>query len=1518
MRQPLLLVAGLLACFALARALPGLFPRDQVTTYKYYADVKAGNIEPVPYASQFVIGGVMHVTPHLSDPSLKNAFHITLNVTHGVRNGEIQHFEKITDHMLPVPDVAEVINDPFIVIFDDDGKVKGLMVHEQEAGWSRNMKQSIASMLQLDLSSMHLEMPIKSHGFLTRENSIYGQCAVAYDVHRTLDLEEGHFTVTKMMNPLNCKKFDQHTFNSKESTESCLIDDEDAMSAASRRVFHIKHTGKDLLIKTLVAHGVLNYFPWKAQTEAHYILANQSMELMSLVPFENNLVPKLNVTGMVLLNDIEFKRSHHGYALRAGLDLTHGRHVVNLDDVATQLMKMLGEAVDYMTENNLDMTSPEIKHGQTINRILNTISYMDLASLEHVFNNIAADSSTKEDKVRTVFLHMIVHAGTDATCLLTRNLIRKHKVTPQMAIFMLSKLPYNIRVPTETLLVEMESLITLADPGEASDKSLGIHRTGILCFATMIYQTYKHAEKYHRSMDPDLVKRYVKHYYDHVISEPTYEMKMVYLHALRNIRIGGAREVLEPIIRGDLMISERPDHLRFHAMIVNLESSDDVEYIHNLYWPILTNTKLPVELRVCAYTILIKQPPRMERLMNLYWFMVYEKNEHLYNFHYTTMKSLSNTMNPCMAPMKEMARKLLRFIRVRPVSGILTGSWTVDFENRKLGFGESFNLMMTADEHTGYPSSAVIEYKTLNHRRPVSHRTLWLRVEGVDDVIANMIWGSAMDKPFIHIEEIHNVLNMANKDMPQKKPVHVEIAVMIQDRTIYTCHFDAKELTNMQNTIRRLMSEPNDLSFAKMHTEFDELYVQHVPNDLGLPTVFHTQIPSVQIMNGKVEIGNVTESPLNVKIESSIRHWRHGYYSMEVYNPIIDTWHAIRRVSAFDTSLPIAVNIGYNKEAKNIKISLPRLPLTEYSVSGIRSHAKNYVMVIGAEEGVLERHCPMCHPAELITRGLKHKKNISLVNVDSKDTGLHFSMHQYDCERIIRPGSRFDMVSEIFSKENKNTMDNSLLLGVMTLREYYLYGLINPELGTCGYLAKLEPSIVYPTSVVDMNMRVNFEEATQKTLNLFPGVKMDLRGTLEAKTVSTNVPLCSWSINANAATTQGHVNNQLRIQMTRTIPGQKDLKICIDGHKIYSGSNVDFLDRNLTIKQETIGKLMMNMGETEDSASTMCVRDDASVIINMKGEMSSEQIEALKDASINGKCQKDIENPVYLYAESFMIPRTRDCLDEAILHSYLRKYSYTVQYKNIPEHLKSMIYWMDDVINVNLWPYATQHPAHTEAGIIKIAAEFPLGDEGMNLDVRTPMHEKRYTAVPVGDTSRWIEMLDNTRFSQDLLVRLRNNNIKFCTIYPEVLINTDGGIMPFVLPSKWTLLTGDSERHMFSVFVKRIEPLRKMGLLMSVANHTVEVIPSDTIPTVTVDGEVIDHENGLSVLEGDAHYILRVLWSQDRLIIQTKHNAFDLEWTERSVALAMSTALQGRVTGLCGHLDGTHVDRMTKVYTFEN
>lgn len=40
---------------------------------------------------------------------------------------------------------------------------------ENEPGWSRNIKKGIVSMLQLDMTNIRIQTPIKSHSFITHE-----------------------------------------------------------------------------------------------------------------------------------------------------------------------------------------------------------------------------------------------------------------------------------------------------------------------------------------------------------------------------------------------------------------------------------------------------------------------------------------------------------------------------------------------------------------------------------------------------------------------------------------------------------------------------------------------------------------------------------------------------------------------------------------------------------------------------------------------------------------------------------------------------------------------------------------------------------------------------------------------------------------------------------------------------------------------------------------------------------------------------------------------------------------------------------------------------------------------------------------------------------------------------------------------------------------------------------------------------------------------------------------------------
>jgi len=62
-------------------------------------------------------------------------------------------------------------------------------------------------------------------------------------------------------------------------------------------------------------------------------------------------------------------------------------------------------------------------------------------------------------------------------------------------------------------------------------------------------------------------------------------------------------------------------------------------------------------------------------------------------------------------------------------------------------------------------------------------------------------------------------------------------------------------------------------------------------------------------------------------------------------------------------------------------------------------------------------------------------------------------------------------------------------------------------------------------------------------MHSFNSKKINIRGTLDAKAASTNESVRSWDMNVNVDLSQGHVVNNMKLQMTRVTPGEKNLKV---------------------------------------------------------------------------------------------------------------------------------------------------------------------------------------------------------------------------------------------------------------------------------------------------------------------------------------------------------------------------------------
>lgn len=124
------------------------------------------------------------------------------------------------------------------------------------------------------------------------------------------------------------------------------------------------------------------------------------MDLHSVESVMETPLTAMNFQTVPIIRDVTFNKPMGNYALHAAEDLTHGRHIVKLDTLIPKLKKMLAEAVDYLEENHLEAKEPDWKHGQTVNRLQHTMSYMDLGSLEQVYTAIQDPKTPKEQTMK--------------------------------------------------------------------------------------------------------------------------------------------------------------------------------------------------------------------------------------------------------------------------------------------------------------------------------------------------------------------------------------------------------------------------------------------------------------------------------------------------------------------------------------------------------------------------------------------------------------------------------------------------------------------------------------------------------------------------------------------------------------------------------------------------------------------------------------------------------------------------------------------------------------------------------------------------------------------------------------------------------------------------------------------------------------------------------------------------------------------------------------------------------------
>ncbi|XP_015428511.1 PREDICTED: uncharacterized protein LOC107185358 [Dufourea novaeangliae] len=1490
MMNALIVLLGFLAA---AHAVPAYIPDGKEVEYTYTIDVKSGLMEPAEFASYFGIDCILRVRQYTNDPVLKNAYYVKLmEVKHKLFTGLAQHDNHPGVKPLRLDDVARVIESPFVIGFDENGRLKCMKWVNKEEAWSKNIKRSIASMLQLDMVNIFKETPMETHSFITPENTIHGTCQVAYNVQPMQDSNK--MVVTKIHDPMNCTNFNYRKYNNIEHGV-CQVAEEDGMTTASRRVFDIENTGNGILIKKLVAHAVINYFPWLSRAEAHYLLTNQTLIFNQIVA-PQPLVELQTSVPIPVDTDITFSQPTEHYAVTGDLDVTQGRHEVKLENLQIKLKKLLDEAAGYLKENHIHKKEPEWKHGQTINRILYIMSYMNLKSLEEVHNDIRTPKDNKEEAMRNIFLSMVPEVGTVAGCLFTRNVVRQKTVSDLTAASMLMKLPMNLKHPQESLLKDMEELLHYGD-----SVSYEVRKAAILCFSTLLRKTY------HDGTVTPVLKEHLRHFMDGLLNDPSHEIKVVHLMALRNVHVTEILHLLEPIIRGEKKIPILPDVMRMEAIWAIRDVAADLpEYSYRLLWPIFSNVNLPIQLRTVAYEVLMNQCPSRGMLINMYWVMVYEKNMHLYNYHVDTLKGFAGSENPCLLPVQEMVRKILRFTRQRSVSGPLSGKFHVESHDHIFGHGEGLKVSLIRDD-VGLPSIGSLDHFTSVARKPANRWGIHWHIDGLPEMLNDInvdIFGSTIHE--ITSQHVKNLLNTVTKEPKIWNDINAHLMLTWNDKVFMVWHCDKN---NWEKVVHDLVWWWNSLvnrdhSVHQQFVLFDDNYEQHVATDFGVPAVLSTKTPVLDSLKLNTV---VTREGNNIKMQLKMKYqeWKHGEYFMTIYNPFADVWHGVRRTGTRDVVIAFDWNIVYNNVSKGIKVTSARLPTTEYSVTGLLTQAKNYVTVLGDENGALTDSCPSCFHIQNVTGTINRK--VHEVDVDSVDTALHFNLGIYNCEGYSTPLPLAAWLQVLSADRDTYADLTKLAQLVIRLRQKVKNDMISSHRASCTNMILVEPSITHLATQVEYSTKFNVEKPSCDEQEILDPVKIDIRGTMDVKSHPTNVSINHWDANVNIMLSPGHTNNHVKVMLTRMVPGEKNYKICIDGQKDYPHihDEQDLLDVTNT-KKETTTMITILSGHTTHNR---CDRGETDITVLIKGEDAVDPTDHKVHDHLKHTCQRDTEISA-LQTEEDHIPKTWACIQNAMIHMTLRKYTIDIVPKKMPKIVGVWAHITQDVVRAIFPSHLHFTSELAPEGTAKIILDYSIPLPKLDVTVNRDCHTYQLLQLPFGHNV-WHMLMDNVHFSAPAMLQIVNERSKICTVHPQVTLAFNNMSKPVTVPSEWTPVVTPiaSEKKLFTLFTKSM-PNNRLAILFAVGDHKIQIEHGDSNVIVTVDDKVIqDPRNGIVVPPNSANsYTLKLSRGYKHWAIQTTKVPISIFYTPNSISVLLSADYQGHVQGLCGSMNShSHV-----------
>ncbi|XP_043259379.1 uncharacterized protein LOC122401364 [Colletes gigas] len=1156
-----------------------IFESEKEYTYSYNALSSSGVLLPSGASSSWGFHGklVIQANENVVVMQLES-----LKLT--TWNGNIQG--KGEDHDI-TDEVAELLK-PF-QITHRNGLVENFST-EAVSPWSTNIKRSIAGILQLDLSNLE-----KEAAFHSTERNHYGQCNIEYIANPE---EENEWVIRKFLDPRMCIGHPHYTWSNVPKM-LCPNGDQNPVLKSSERLYKVKAKGFLNEILFVNATGGIYIQPFQSFGDAQFHFTRQVFKLISVKDIINK-IPTKDLHPKVLQHELP------------ELDLTQGRGTPDKSTVFKSIGTLLDKLSQRLETPGLD-TETDNLHNTTISVLLYYLGMLDVADLRTAYTTISG-TSYKEETIRNMFLETLPQVGTKEAALFILELIQDKKVSDMSAIQLLTQLPFHVRKPDVQLLVNLQTFLNLPEKIPAE-----VQNTAILTYGTLIYKTCLLYCPY------EMLDDYVRLYLDKFTETKEYEKKMIWLEGLANIQLGRVVEFLEPIASSNNAESR---HFRVLAAWASLPTAPlRPDVIYPVYWPILINRTEHLEMRVAALTLLIVSSPTPSRLISLYWYMQSEPNLHLYNYFYTTLKSLEHTTYPCYVHIGAIAAQFTRVLRRSSNNEyLITGNYIFDYQDKYRKFGSMIGGIVIANSITNMPEVLYVTLNTYGSGVNINHVSLYIKAEGLIQSLSTYLEGPS---------QVKDILKQFKLDQKQNGPVHLEIIARIQEKTVLCLHLNE---TNIIAGFKYLSSLSNKIYHIYQNVEFHvnqqrinvPLTLESVQvTDLGANVRFAVTTTSLFSMRGNfTHVSNGRNN--HVILRTSI----HGSQVIENYNPLIDVWHSAEREHSVHGYLPVNITIGL-EDRPFISYNTPG----EHLKMGLTFHARTSTNIKGANiKSKLNKICPNCTRLFVVTKSPTYKPHdTDLFQIDLAELGGQICVKLFDCENAI---SREKLVRDVFSSHQANYPIWPILQFALTALHFLDYYTYVPPKGSCGLAA-------YISTIDTKRTQVRFEYIKNPNHHMV---------SLTRTNTESSQILQQWNLAALYEITSW-ISDTLKVKATKIVPGQQVLKFCLEVEKEIPWE-WDFL----STKPSDSARIVLNaVWGFSNTAKGKC--SGSSVTLNLIGEISEGQLKEVKEAKWPyEECREQSKGKQF-------IPFSDACYEASRELSTLRKYQIIVQHENVPANL---------------------------------------------------------------------------------------------------------------------------------------------------------------------------------------------------------------------------------------------------------